>query len=732
MSDITANVVVSMPTQPFTMARFFKAVANGRIYIGKIDTDPTIPDNQIQVYLENEDGSYVPVPQPIRINAGGFPVYNGQIAKFVTVQGHSMAVLDAFYVQQFYFPNVLKYDPDQLRKEMSSDRYQFVGGQTNIDYGNSTPTKLLYGPGKITINSVSFSGLMPGVDVPNSSIYFNPTSYYDDLGESENGDSKLNLIMNVGAKIDGTINRSTFVGSQGPKQILNVDRCDAFGNGAMMYTKYCERSVAIGTISCQWLGTNNPAADNHQWWSNAGGFIPGQSGWNYDGMEVDNPGIGAKIAAFNGFAKQPSDCGRSVGIGRNAFNGSVLLNNCTAVGYRAGAGMFAASNMVALGTDSYRNGVFLTNSIAAGVFSGVKWQEGAGNALFGYNSGSGAVTGERNTLIGSFSGSDAKTLTDCVFIGYGAGNDVIADTPIPNNVLAIGNDVTGVGAPLISGNMSVPKLGVNILPSRIAATLHVRSSDAAASVAPPSGAADEFIIENGGNTGMTIRSAATSLGVINFSSPTLPSAGAVSYNHSTSEMTLRAANSDKWKINSSSLSPVSDNAYSIGTSALRASVIYAASGAINTSDGRVKTDEVDLSDKERQVALKLKSLIRRYRFKDAVEKKGTEARLHFGVIAQDVKAAFEEEGLIAESYGILCYDEWEDQYTPIYQTRVASRKILKSQVVDSVTGEISSEEYETVEYEEEYDTGDKRLVIASGNRYGIRYDELLCFIIAAM
>lgn len=120
MSDITANVVVSMPSQLFTMARSFKAVANGKIYIGKIDTDPVNPENQIQVYVENEDGSHVPVSQPIIINAAGYPVYNGQIAKFVTVQGHSMAVYDAYGAQQFYFPNVLKYDPDQLRKDLAS------------------------------------------------------------------------------------------------------------------------------------------------------------------------------------------------------------------------------------------------------------------------------------------------------------------------------------------------------------------------------------------------------------------------------------------------------------------------------------------------------------------------------------------------------------------------------------------------------------------------------------
>lgn len=118
MSDISANVVISMPSQLFTMARSFKAVANGKIYIGQVDTDPTIPSNQIQIYLENEDGSHVPVSQPIVINAGGYPVYNGQIAKFVTIKNHSMAVYDAYNVLQFYYPDILKYSPDQLRQDL--------------------------------------------------------------------------------------------------------------------------------------------------------------------------------------------------------------------------------------------------------------------------------------------------------------------------------------------------------------------------------------------------------------------------------------------------------------------------------------------------------------------------------------------------------------------------------------------------------------------------------------
>ncbi|HHT7961619.1 TPA: phage head-binding domain-containing protein [Escherichia coli] len=133
MTDITANVVVSMPSQLFTMARSFKAVANGKIYIGQVDTDPVNPENQIQVYVENEDGSHVPVSQPIIINAAGYPVYNGQIAKFVTVQNHSMAVYDAYGAQQFYYPDLLKYSPDQLRAELSGP-----DGASLVGYGGTT------------------------------------------------------------------------------------------------------------------------------------------------------------------------------------------------------------------------------------------------------------------------------------------------------------------------------------------------------------------------------------------------------------------------------------------------------------------------------------------------------------------------------------------------------------------------------------------------------------------
>lgn len=45
-----------------------------------------------------------------------------------------MAVYDAYGAQQFYFPNILKYDPDQFRKELSSPGgVELVNGAVSYD-----------------------------------------------------------------------------------------------------------------------------------------------------------------------------------------------------------------------------------------------------------------------------------------------------------------------------------------------------------------------------------------------------------------------------------------------------------------------------------------------------------------------------------------------------------------------------------------------------------------------
>lgn len=104
--------------------------------------------------------------------------------------------------------------------------------------------------------------------------------------------------------------------------------------------------------------------------------------------------------------------------------------------------------------------------------------------------------------------------------------------------------------------------------------------------------------------------------------------------------------------------PTADNTRALGTSVHRYTTVYATTGTINTSDALQKQQVRELSDAEQRVAQRVKKLIRAFKWNDAVEQKGDDARIHFGVIAQDVQEAFAAEGLDASKYGLFCSDTW--------------------------------------------------------------------------
>ena len=118
--------------------------------------------------------------------------------------------------------------------------------------------------------------------------------------------------------------------------------------------------------------------------------------------------------------------------------------------------------------------------------------------------------------------------------------------------------------------------------------------------------------------------------------------------------------------------PITDNTYSFGLGGNRWSVIYAATGTINTSDENSKTDIRNISYAEKSVASAIKSQMKAFKFSDAVALKGSNARIHFGVIAQTVRDAFLAEGLDPTSYGVFCSDTWTDE-SGIEQTRLGVR-----------------------------------------------------------
>jgi hypothetical protein len=102
--------------------------------------------------------------------------------------------------------------------------------------------------------------------------------------------------------------------------------------------------------------------------------------------------------------------------------------------------------------------------------------------------------------------------------------------------------------------------------------------------------------------------------------------------------------------------PGNNNAYSLGNGTYRWTEVFAINGTINTSDANAKEQIESLSDAELRVAKTLKGLMKKFKYKDAVAKKGDAARIHVGVIAQEVQSAFASEGLDAERYGLFCKD----------------------------------------------------------------------------
>jgi len=145
--------------------------------------------------------------------------------------------------------------------------------------------------------------------------------------------------------------------------------------------------------------------------------------------------------------------------------------------------------------------------------------------------------------------------------------------------------------------------------------------------------------------------------------------------------------------------PQTDNTAPVGGSSLRFTTIYAATGTINTSDANEKQQVEVLSDAEKQVAAEIKTLIRKFKFNDAVAKKGDGARIHVGVIAQDVKAAFEKFGLDANKYGMFCVDVYYEK------------------------------DGKTIEPDEK---GQYPADAVKHERQGVRYEELLAFVIAVI
>ena len=159
-----------------------------------------------------------------------------------------------------------------------------------------------------------------------------------------------------------------------------------------------------------------------------------------------------------------------------------------------------------------------------------------------------------------------------------------------------------------------------------------------------------------------------------------------------------------------------DDAIDLGSASARFDDIYATNNAIQTSDRNEKQDIAELSDAEARVAVVAKGLMRKFRWKSAVAEKGDDARTHFGIIAQDLQDAFTAESLDASDYAMFCSDTWWE----------------KEISVDA----IQADEANDIEAQDAYTYMDTKQETTTGytkkTRLGVRYSELLAFIISAI
>ena len=180
-----------------------------------------------------------------------------------------------------------------------------------------------------------------------------------------------------------------------------------------------------------------------------------------------------------------------------------------------------------------------------------------------------------------------------------------------------------------------------------------------------------------------------------------------------------------------------DNATDLGGSSNRFDDVYATNGTIQTSDRNEKQDIAELSDAEQRVAVAAKGLLRKFRWKDSVTEKGDDARIHFGIIAQDLQAAFAAEGLDAGDYAMFISTTWWEQdvevpaveaVEAVYETQTDEEgnetQVLISEAIESVDAYTETHNYSTIEEAPEGATEKTRL--------GVRYSELLAFIISAL
>ncbi len=175
--------------------------------------------------------------------------------------------------------------------------------------------------------------------------------------------------------------------------------------------------------------------------------------------------------------------------------------------------------------------------------------------------------------------------------------------------------------------------------------------------------------------------------------------------------------------------PAVDNDLDLGRAATRWKTVYAVTGAINTSDARLKSPVRPMSAAEIAVARDLAPELGLFQWRDAIEEKGADrARFHAGMTVQRAMEIFDRHGLDPFRYSFICYDRWDEaviDVAPIYD------QTLIPAVIDQESGQ-EIEPARTVDNTEIVLQPGFQEILEAGDVFSFRETGLLMFVVAGL
>lgn len=143
-----------------------KPVKGAQWYIGLPGRDPVANGaNKKIVYALQEDGSAIPLQQPVLCGAGGIPMYNGSPVGLATSGSYSLKILDSNGGQVYYFPQVDGFDFQGFSGVIAEEAQTVTGGNQTLVYKKIEATTASFYISQDDLG-VEFKGsyLRPGVD----------------------------------------------------------------------------------------------------------------------------------------------------------------------------------------------------------------------------------------------------------------------------------------------------------------------------------------------------------------------------------------------------------------------------------------------------------------------------------------------------------------------------------------------------------------------------------------